>query len=350
MLHYSHKQKGILKSEVSFTTDTDSLRKEGNDMNKKIGTFIALLRKENHMTQEQLAEKLGVTNRSVSRWENGYTLPDLSIMQCLCEEFGITITELLNGAYFKTADDDNLKASRHPSDFKQSLLLFSQLVHYENLQKSKTIRFYFSIGLFFHGIILLQVFYSSLLLSSAPIFTLPQAFVLFFLGVFFEAAGFYYNHRTKEFTQQELQVFLQNETGLHMKTGEEMFQFARKTQKHILKQHKLAFEKIAMNLSEGEEVVFAMAAEEHIINHTSVSWHTGVAVTNKRVILCGETMRGMLFPDYTTDFINRSDIADISLNTCGLSPDIVISSHTLTFQLKGEKMSALLPALKQSLD
>ena len=46
-------------------------------MNKKIGAFIQQLRKENTLTQEQLAEKLGVSNRSVSRWENGTTYPDM---------------------------------------------------------------------------------------------------------------------------------------------------------------------------------------------------------------------------------------------------------------------------------
>ena len=66
-------------------------------MNKKIGAFIQQLRKENKLTQEQLAEKLGVSNRSVSRWENGTTLPDISLMKCICEEFHISISELING-------------------------------------------------------------------------------------------------------------------------------------------------------------------------------------------------------------------------------------------------------------
>lgn len=66
-------------------------------MNKRIGAFIQQLRKENTLTQEQLAEKLGVSNRSVSRWENGTTLPDIALMKCICEEFDISISELING-------------------------------------------------------------------------------------------------------------------------------------------------------------------------------------------------------------------------------------------------------------
>ena len=66
-------------------------------MNKRIGNFIAALRREKQLTQEQLGERLGVSNRSVSRWENGYTLPDISLMECICKEFNITFSELLSG-------------------------------------------------------------------------------------------------------------------------------------------------------------------------------------------------------------------------------------------------------------
>ena len=63
----------------------------------KTGRFIAELRKEQNMTQRNLAEKLGVTDRAVSKWENGRGLPDVSLMRPLCEILGISVTELLNG-------------------------------------------------------------------------------------------------------------------------------------------------------------------------------------------------------------------------------------------------------------
>ncbi len=53
---------------------------------EKIGKFISELRKENNMTQEQLAEKMGVTDKSISRWENGKTMPDLSMLPILANE------------------------------------------------------------------------------------------------------------------------------------------------------------------------------------------------------------------------------------------------------------------------
>ena len=67
----------------------------------KIGKFIALNRKNKGLTQEQLAEKLGVTNKTVSRWETGKYMPDLSLLKPLSEELGITLNELLSGEKIK---------------------------------------------------------------------------------------------------------------------------------------------------------------------------------------------------------------------------------------------------------
>lgn len=62
-----------------------------------IGQFIAECRKANSLTQAQLAEKLDITDRAVSKWERGKGLPDASIMLDLCNELGITVNELLSG-------------------------------------------------------------------------------------------------------------------------------------------------------------------------------------------------------------------------------------------------------------
>ena len=63
----------------------------------KIGKFIAAKRKEQNLTQEKLAEKLGITDRAVSKWETGKSLPDASIMLELCALLGITVNDLLCG-------------------------------------------------------------------------------------------------------------------------------------------------------------------------------------------------------------------------------------------------------------
>ena len=64
---------------------------------EKIGRFIANCRKQRKMTQSELGEKLGVTEKSVSNWENGRNMPDLSLFKPLCNELNITLNDLLSG-------------------------------------------------------------------------------------------------------------------------------------------------------------------------------------------------------------------------------------------------------------
>jgi transcriptional regulator with XRE-family HTH domain/DNA-directed RNA polymerase subunit RPC12/RpoP len=63
----------------------------------KIGQFIKECRNKNNLTQMQLAEKLGITDRAISKWENGRAMPDSAIMLDLCKELGITVNDLLSG-------------------------------------------------------------------------------------------------------------------------------------------------------------------------------------------------------------------------------------------------------------
>lgn len=72
---------------------------------KKIGAFIALNRKKKGLTQEQLGEKLGVSNKTISRWENGNYMPDLSMLLPLSEELGISLNELLAGEEIKREEE-----------------------------------------------------------------------------------------------------------------------------------------------------------------------------------------------------------------------------------------------------
>ena len=61
------------------------------------GKFIAYKRKEKNLTQEQLAEKLGVSNKTVSKWETGKCMPDYAVVKNLCKELEITVAELIDG-------------------------------------------------------------------------------------------------------------------------------------------------------------------------------------------------------------------------------------------------------------
>ena len=67
----------------------------------KVGKFIAECRKNKNLTQFQLAEKLNITDRAISKWETGKGMPDSSIMLELCNELGISVNELLSGEMIK---------------------------------------------------------------------------------------------------------------------------------------------------------------------------------------------------------------------------------------------------------
>lgn len=71
---------------------------------KRIGAFIAKCRKEKNLTQMQLAELLDITNQAVSKWENGRGLPDVSLLQPLCNILGISLNELFSGEHISTEE------------------------------------------------------------------------------------------------------------------------------------------------------------------------------------------------------------------------------------------------------
>ena len=93
----------------------------------KIGKFIADCRKENFLTQMQLAEKLGITDKAISKWERGLAMPDTSIMLELCDILCISVNELLSGE----------KISMENNDLKNEQLLLDMAKELE--RKNKTI-------------------------------------------------------------------------------------------------------------------------------------------------------------------------------------------------------------------
>ena len=72
----------------------------------KIGKFIAERRKDKNLTQMQLSEKLGITDKAISKWERGLSMPDSSIMLELCDILGISVNELLSGEEFIMENND----------------------------------------------------------------------------------------------------------------------------------------------------------------------------------------------------------------------------------------------------
>ena len=71
---------------------------------KKTGAFIAQMRKEKGLTQAELADLLLISDKTVSKWETGKGLPEVSLMLPLCETLGISVNELLTGAKLSPAE------------------------------------------------------------------------------------------------------------------------------------------------------------------------------------------------------------------------------------------------------
>lgn len=103
---------------------------------EKIGKFIAACRKEQGLTQARLAEKLGITDRAVSKWETGRSLPDASIMPELCEFLKININELFTGErlgmdqYKDMAEQHLLEMRRQEEQTNKKLLSLETVIGY----------------------------------------------------------------------------------------------------------------------------------------------------------------------------------------------------------------------------
>lgn len=146
---------------------------------EKIGLFIAKCRREKNMTQEDLAEKLGVSNKSISRWENGKTMMDISLFEPLCNELDISIIELLNGERVNDKKKDKL--------YTKTLINYSNKVGSRNKQVILTILFIMSLMPMllyqFGGMRGVQEIRGLIILLS-PITIV--SIILFFFGIWFK--------------------------------------------------------------------------------------------------------------------------------------------------------------------
>jgi transcriptional regulator with XRE-family HTH domain len=96
-------------------------------MNQELtGSFIAQLRKEKNMTQKELADKLGISDKTVSKWETGNGTPDVSLLQPLCKELSVNLNELLSGerlsdeSYSGKAEENMMKLAKDAEDGRKN--------------------------------------------------------------------------------------------------------------------------------------------------------------------------------------------------------------------------------------
>ena len=119
--------------------------KGARNMNQeKIGRFIAKCRKKKNLTQQELAERLGVSDRSIGNWENGRNMPDLALFKPLCEELDITLNDLISG--------EEVSQNKYQEKFEENIL---NTIDYTNKKINKKniliseILLFFGLGLIF---------------------------------------------------------------------------------------------------------------------------------------------------------------------------------------------------------
>ena len=101
---------------------------------EKIGKFIARVRKEKNMTQQELANKLNITDRAISHWENGRSMPDAGIMLELCKLLDINVNELLSAkkiikeSYNEQAEENLLEMRREIESKNKKILILNRII------------------------------------------------------------------------------------------------------------------------------------------------------------------------------------------------------------------------------
>lgn len=153
---------------------------------EKIGKFISKCRKEKSITQSELAEKLGVTDRSVSNWENGKNMPDLSLFRPLCDLLDISINELLSG--------EKIEKTEYQNKFEENVINTINYTNKKIEQKNKII-----------GLILLLF---GVLLSTLGLMAFnPDTHACSFsivIGMIFSTIGFYELVKSKSYLKNLL--------------------------------------------------------------------------------------------------------------------------------------------------
>ena len=159
---------------------------------EKLGQLILQLRKEKGLTQEQFAEKLGVSNRSVSRWENGTNMPDFDVVIEIVKHFDITVDEFLNG-----------ERKKHSTEHKETETI-QKISDYNRIEKQKIqkrIHFLFVMAILafiFYGIIDFSELQEAEIYRDLATYAMGIIFGVLLVGALYTSRHF---HKIKAFKQ-----------------------------------------------------------------------------------------------------------------------------------------------------
>ena len=131
----------------------------------KMGSFLAELRKENNLTQAELGDKLGVTNKTISRWETGNYMPPVEMLEELSNMYNMTINELLSGKKLSTEEYKEMAETNIKETLKASAF---SLKEKQEFYKKKWLKDHIAIMVFI-GICIIGVFVAGFLMKESLI-------------------------------------------------------------------------------------------------------------------------------------------------------------------------------------
>lgn len=166
---------------------------------QKIGSFLKELRKKKNLTQEQLAEKFNLSNRTISRWENGINMPDLSALIELADFYCVDVREIIEGE----RNSENM----NNNDVKETINKVTEYTEYKKQEKKKKINKYFIMGAICFLIVVFDRIFNILSFVFKENISEFVCGALCGLALVFEFTGFYNNNHEVTLRDKKLSLF-----------------------------------------------------------------------------------------------------------------------------------------------
>ena len=329
----------------------------------KTGKFIAELRKEKGMTQEQLGDRLGVNSRSVSRWENGHGMPDISLLLELADVLGVTVQELLEGSRreMKMQLDDSSSAevgstadsaaNRNAEGGNAGVVTYEGLhtvVRYLNQERAawkkqidSSLKFsLLCVGTAMVLYIVFELWFAYM--GKAGVGLNAGVSSLLLIGFIRILQCQRMNKDEYEFTTEQLESLMENQCP-KMHTAQEMLYFLKSRQQPEPDESKCEkiLKAIETELKSGEAVELVTQYGEYTRNALPMMWHPIIAFTDHRMIIGGERQKGMLMVEYDTESYEKDDILSNRTECDGLQWEMIIGTKQaeLRFTIKKKRQS-----------
>ena len=303
----------------------------------KTGKFIAELRKEKGMTQEQLGAKLGVNSRSVSRWENGHGMPDISLLLELADVLGVTVQELLEGSR-QEMESGNAGVVTY-----EGLHTVVQYLNQERAAWKKQIDSSLKFSLLCVGTAMVLYIVFELwfaYMGKAGVGLNAGVSSLLLIGFVRILQCQRMNKDEYEFTTDQLESLMENQRP-KMHTAQEMLYFLKSRQQPEPDESKCEkiLKAIEDALKPGEAVELVTQYGEYTRNALPMMWHPIIAFTDHRMIIGGERQKGMLLVEYDTESYEKDDILSNRTECDGLQWEMIIGTKQaeLRFTIKKKR-------------